>query len=140
MLCACAGSSVDQHTNNVSLFNLVDHVHVAPGAFGSLRAIVPIEAHAYWRFRREELNQELEVRYVMINESTTLETASESVKHRVVSLRMRSRLVGVPLPPVADDYELGIDWRWTSETSWRREAQRWPLKILERSAKPRVTH
>ena len=140
MLCACAGSSVDQQTNNVSLFNLVDQVRVAPRALTSGRAVVPVEAHAYWRFAHEEVGREIEVRYVMTNEATTLETFSDSVKHRVVTLRMRSRLVGIPLPPVADDYALGVDWRWVDGDRWTREVQIWPMRIREATPRPRVTH
>jgi hypothetical protein len=105
-----------------------------------VKAIIPIEAHAHWRFKRDDLNRDIEVRYVAINEATELETASESITHKVVALRMRSRLLGIPLPPVADEYVLSVDWRWVNETAWRREPQRWPLLIRVISPKPRVTH
>jgi hypothetical protein len=141
MLCVCAGSSVDQHSNNVSLFNLIEQVSIAPLAlFPPPGTLIPIEAHAYWQLRQDELQRELAVRYVMVDCSTGLETPSEPLKHRTLTLRMRSRIVGLPLPPVPGNYELCVDARSSDAEAWQRQAPRWPLRMVEATQAPRVTH
>ena len=140
MLCVCAGSSVDQQSNNVSLFSLVEHVNIPPMVTPPGRGAIPVEAHTYWRFEPTEMQRDLQVRYVMVNLATQLETSSDTLKHRAVTARVRSRLAGIPFPPVVGNYELRVDWRWDDQNEWTRTDQAWPLTITEGKPQPRVTH
>lgn len=140
MLCVCAGSSVDQQSNNVSLFSLVERINVPAMVTPPGNGAIPVEAHTYWKFDAKEMQRELHVRYVMVNLDTRLETSSDTLKHRAVTTRMRSRLGGIPFPPVAGNYELRVDWRWDEQDDWTRTEQAWPLAISEGQPQPRVTH
>lgn len=138
-LAACGGSSVDQQSNNVTLFNLVEQINVPPGTPPPPHGAVPLEVHAYFRLDPGELGRDFEVRFVMVA-SSGLETPSDGFVHRAVTPRFRTRTVGLPFPPVAGDYELRVDWRYAGTESWTRESIVWPIGIVETAATPRVTH
>lgn len=135
----CASSSVDQHTNNVSLFNLVEHVSLRPGVAPPPSGVIPVEMHAYWHCD-ETGEAEFEVRFVMSAVSTGLESSSPSQKYRPIGGRVRSRTLGLPLPPVLGSYLLRVDWRAREDEPWRREALSWPIKLQLLERRPRVTH
>ena len=75
-----AGSSLDQQSNNVSLFNLVEQVNVPPGAPPPPNNLLPLELHAYFRLAPDELGSTLEMRFALVAD-TGLETLSEVVRH-----------------------------------------------------------
>lgn len=137
-LSVCASSSVDQHTNNVSLFNLVEQINLSAGAAPPPNGLVPIEMHAYWQLETEETT-DFEVRFVMVAQ-TGLETSSTTYRHRGVRGRFRTRTIGLPFPPVLGAYTLRVDWRYREEQPWHREAPSWPVSLQEIERKPRVTH
>jgi len=138
-LTVCGGSSVDQHSNNVSLFNLVEQVNVNPNARQLPRGLLPLEIHAYWSLTPGQVGEEFEARFVLVAD-TGLETSSSTFKHRPVTRRFRSRTMGVPYPPVFGEYTLHVDWRVTDDEPWRRTPVRWPLSIRAGEPKPPVTH
>lgn len=139
-LTVCSGSSVDQHTNNPSLFNLVEHIAVPEDAPRPPSGVIPLEVHAYWRLLPSELNVDFHVRFVMIA-STGLETPSATFKHRSTTPRFRTRTLGLPFPPpVADEYRLCVDWSFDGEDNWHRQGQAWPINIRITDRKPPVTH
>src|SRR5688572_27076830 len=94
-LSVCAGSSVDQRSNNVTLFNLVEQIHVPPGAPPPPKGIIPLEVHAYFDIFPEELGLTFELRFVMIAPSG-LETPSDVLKHKPATPRYRTRTLGLP--------------------------------------------
>ncbi len=137
-LAVCASSSVDQQTNNVSLFNLVEQISIRPEATPAPGGMVPVEMHAYWQC--DEGEPEFEARFVMVAASTGLETSSPAHKYRPLAGRVRSRSLGLPLPPVLGSYLLRIDWRPHEDEAWRREALSWPIRLQWFERRPRVTH
>lgn len=138
-LTVCSGSSVDQHTNNPSLFNLVEHISIPPDAQRPPSGTIPLEVHAYWKIEPAELNVDFHVRFVMVA-STGLETPSMAFKHRSSTPRFRTRTIGLPFPPIADEYRLCIDWSFDGEDNWHRQGQAWPINIRVVERKPVVTH
>ncbi len=139
LLAIALGSSLDQQSNNITLFNLVEQVNVPPRVSRSARSLIPLEIHAYFRLTGDELRQPFEVRYVLVAR-TGLETYSDVTVLTSISPRFRTRTFGVPLPPVADQYDLRLEWRRSSRDPWRRDPVSWPLTITEQVPAPTVTH
>lgn len=138
-LSVCAGSSVDQRSNNVTLFNLVEQINVPPGAPPPPKGLIPLEIHAYFDVFPDELGNSFEIRFVMVAPSG-LETPSEPVKHKPVTPRYRTRTVGLPFPPVIGHYTLKVDVRVAGGTGYQRQSVSWPVTIAEADLKPRLTH
>jgi hypothetical protein len=140
-LCASRGSSLDQQSNNVSLFNLIEQINVPPGITVTRGAVIPVEVHAYFQLAAEEINRQFELRLVLHADSG-LETLSEPLRHRSNTPRLRVRIMGLPFPPVAGAYTLGIDFRLLDEdlAAWQRQSVAWPITLVETDPRPRVTH
>ncbi|MBM4363173.1 MAG: hypothetical protein FJ104_10865 [Deltaproteobacteria bacterium] len=138
-LTLCSGSSVDQQTNNVSLFNLVEQINVPPGAPPPPSNLVPLELHAYFEFGQMEIGRDFDVRFVMVA-STGLETSSDVFSHRSATPRLRTRTFGLPFPPVTGNYDLCVDTRYRGEETFRRDALRWPVAIVEAGVRPQAVH
>jgi len=130
---------VDQQTNNVTLFNLVEQINVPPGAPPPPQGLVPLEIHAYFELAQGDLGRDFEMRLVMVA-TTGLETPTDGFLHRAVTPRYRTRTFGLPFPPVTGHYDLCVDWRAVGEAGWHREPLRWPLAIVEAPAKPAAVH
>lgn len=139
LLAAAVGSSVDQQSNNISLFTMVEQINVPPGAPPPPEGKIPLEIHAYFRFSPAEMGQTIEVRFVL-HASTGLETSGDVVSHRIASPRLRTRSLGLPVPPVFGHYDLAVDHRLAGTTEWTRDPLTWPLAFLEAVTAPRVTH
>ena len=139
LLAVTVGSSLDQQSNNITLFNLVEQVNVPPGAPRPPRGLLPLEVHAYFRLAPIEVNQPFEVRYALVAR-TGLETYSEIFSYKSVTARYRTRTFGVPFPPVSDQYDLYVDWRRSPRDEWHRDRPSWPLTIAEHSPTPTITH
>lgn len=138
LLAVAAGSSLDQHSNNVTLFNLVEQLNVPPGAPPPPGGVVPLEIHAYFMVAPHEMQQSFDVRFVMVAASG-LETMSDVFTHRSVTPRFRTRTAGLPFPPVVGAYELRVDVRMTGG-SWSRDAALWPIAIVEATPRTELTH
>jgi hypothetical protein len=138
LLAVCSGSSLDQQSNNVTLFNLVEQLNIRPGA-APPTGLVPLEIHAYFEVSPAEQSFEFEVRFSMVA-STGLETLSDPVRHKPTAARYRTRTIGLPFPPVVGQYHLSVDWRPAGSEQWHREPQTWPILIAEAAVRPRVTH
>lgn len=140
LLCVTSGSSVDRHSNNVSLFNLVEQINVPRGAAPPPRGLIPLEVHAYVQLASDEVNSQFEMRFVLRAE-TGLETLSEVFRHRVTASRYRVRTLGLPYPPVLGHYRVEVDLRVAGdEQRWQRQSQSWPLSLIEIEPRPRITH
>ena len=140
LLCISSGSAIDRHSNNVSLFTLVEQINVPPGAAPPPRGLIPVEVHAYFLFASSELNRDFELRYALSAE-TGLETLSDVFRHRASSQRFRVRTLGLPYPPVVGQYQLHVDFRVAGEDSrWQRQAAAWPIALHEIERRPKVTH
>jgi hypothetical protein len=139
MLTVCGGSSLDQHSNNVTLFNLVEQVNVPATLTLPRNRALPLEVHAYFQFLPHELAQPFEVRFAMVA-STGLETLSDVFQHKSHTPRYRTRTLGLPFPPVSDQYQVRVDWREAGAQDWHREPVSWPINFTETSGTPTVTH
>lgn len=141
LLSLCSGSSLDQHSNNVSLFNLVEQINFQPGATPTPGSLIPLEVHAYFHFASNEVGFTFDVRYVLVSTETGLESFSDTYQYRSTTPRYRTRTLGLPLPPVSGTYELRLDWRLGGAIAWTRESLGWPIAIVEASPQPpRITH
>ena len=134
-LSVCAGSSVDQHSNNVTLFNLVERITVPPGAPPPPKGIIPLEVHAYFDLAPDELGSSFELRFVMLAPSG-LETPSDAFTHKPVTPRYRTRTLGLPFPPVVGNYSLCVDTRTAGVLSYQRQELSWPVTIAEADRRP----
>jgi hypothetical protein len=139
LLCVSSGSAIDRHSNNVSLFSLVEQINVPARAAAPPRGVIPVEVHAYFQLGVTELNREFEMRFALCAE-TGLETLSEVFRHRVTAPRFRVRTLGLPYPPVVGQYRLQVDFRMTGEDRWQRQAAVWPIALHEIDTRPKVTH
>jgi hypothetical protein len=139
LLSVCTGSSLDQQSHNISLFNLVEQINVPPGVEPPPERKIPLEVHCYFRLNAQEIGKEVELRFALVGTSG-LETFTDPVTHRAPSPRFRTRTLGVPFPPVLGHYELRVDFR-TDGSDWKRDPISWPLSIQEaRPHAPPVTH
>jgi len=139
LLATTVGSSLDQQSNNISLFNLVEQINVPPGAPPPPGGKIPLEIHAYFRLLPGEMGQVLELRFVL-EAKTGLETTGDVISHRVTSPRFRTRTLGLMVPPVLGHYELRVDYRVAGQGEWQRDALSWPIAFLEVETKPQLTH
>jgi hypothetical protein len=140
LLCVSSGSAIDRHSNNVSLFSLVEQINVPPRAPPPPRSLIPLEVHAYFQLGLAQLNREFELRFALCAD-TGLETLSEVFRHKVTAPRFRVRTLGLPYPPVLGQYSLQVDFRMVGlEARWERQGASWPIALTEIEARPKVTH
>lgn len=140
LLCVSSGSAIDRHSNNVSLFSLVEQINVPPRTPPPPRSLIPLEVHAYFQLGMAHLNSEFELRFALCAD-TGLETLSEVFRHKVTAPRFRVRTLGLPYPPVFGQYNLQVDFRMVGlDARWERQAASWPIALQEIEARPKVTH
>ncbi len=139
MLTLASSSSLDQQSNNVSLFNMVEQINLPRGVEPPPGALLPLELHAYFQLAPQELNQRFEMRFVLVA-SSGLETSTDAYPHKSATLRFRTRTMGMPVPPIADSYEVRVDTRVAGTEHWTRDPLSWPLLVTLAEARPAVTH
>jgi hypothetical protein len=139
LLTLTSGSSLDQYSNNVTLFNLVEQINVPPQAEPPPGSLLPLEIHAYFQLLPHEISLSFEVRFVLVA-STGQEISTQSFTHKSLTPRYRTRAFGLPVPTVMDQYELKVDWRLTGHEGWTRDAASWPLTVVENTPQHVVTH
>lgn len=139
LLAVTSGSSLDRYSNNVTLFSLVEQLNFAKDHLPPPGAVVPLEVHAYFQLELQELNQRFEVRFSLVAPSG-LETVTDVFAHKPLTTRYRTRTVGLPVPPIAGNYELCVETRPAGSETWRRDALTWPLNVAEAEPRPAVTH
>jgi hypothetical protein len=139
LVAVSGGSSLDQHSNNITLFNLVEQLNFPKHAPPQPGALLPLELHAYFQLAATELNQRFEIRFVLVG-TTGLETPTEAFSHRSTTLRYRTRTFGLPAPPIAGSYELCVDSRPAGSETWTRDTSSWPLLVVHSEPRPAVTH
>lgn len=139
LLTLASSSSIDQHSNNVSLFNMVEQINLPRGVEPPPGAALPIELHAYFQLDAHELNQRFEMRCVLVA-SSGLETSTDAYPHKSSTLRYRTRTMGMPVPPIADSYEVRVDTRVAGTDQWTRDPLLWPLLVTVAEPRPAITH
>ncbi len=138
LLALCSGSSLDQQSNNVTLFNLVEQLNIPPGAPPPPGGLLPVEVHAYFALGPGEIGEPFEVRFAVVGENG-LETYTDAFTHKSLTPRYRTRTLGIPVPPVLGMYEIRVDIR-DAEGAFVRQPAAWPLVVVETTSAPRVTH
>jgi hypothetical protein len=139
MLTLASSSSLDQQSNNVSLFNVVEQLNLPRGVEPPPGALLPVEIHAYFQLDPGEINQRFELRFSLVAASG-LETITDAYAHKSSTPRYRTRTMGLPVPPIADNYQLRIETRPVGTEHWSRDPMAWPLIVALAEARPAVTH
>ena len=135
----CGGSSLDQHSNNVTLFNVVEQVNLQANAEPPPGAYLPLEVHAYFLLGPGELSQPFELRFALVA-PTGLELLTDATQHRSSTPRYRTRSLGLPAPAVPGNYQLCIDIKQPGTDSFTRDALNWPLVVARLEPRPSVVH
>jgi hypothetical protein len=138
-LTLCSGSSLDQHTNNVSLFNVVEQVNLQPNVEPPPGAFLPLEVHAYFLVGPADLSQPFDVRFALVA-SSGLELLTEPAHHRSTTPRYRTRSYGIPAPVVPGSYQLCVDVKQPGAETFTRDPLSFPLTIARLEARPTVVH
>ena len=138
-LSVCAGSSVDQRTNNVTLFNVVEQVNLQPNVDPPPGAFLPLEVHAYFLLGPGEVSQPFEVRFALVA-PTGLELLTDATSHKSTTPRYRTRSLGLPAPIVPGSYQLCVDIKQPGTTDFTRETLYWPLVVARIEPRPAVVH
>jgi len=139
LLTLASSSSLDQQSNNVSLFNVVEQLNLPRGVEPPPGALLPIEIHAYFLLDPAELNQRFEMRFVLVA-SSGLESSSDAFPHKSATMRYRTRTMGAPVPPIPDNYQLRVDTRPVGSEEWARDPMSWPLVVALAEPRPAITH
>lgn len=138
-LTLCAGSSLDQHSNNVTLFNLVEQVNLQPNVDPPPGAFLPLEVHAYFVMGPGDLSQTFDVRFALVA-PTGLELLTDATAHKSSTPRYRTRSLGLPAPIIPGNYQLFVDIRQPGTDSFSRESLSWPLVVARLEPRPAVVH
>ena len=135
----CGGSSLDQHSNNVTLFNIVEQVNLQPNVEPPPGAFLPLEVHAYFLLGPGEISQPFELRFALVA-PTGLETLTDSTQHRSSTPRYRTRSLGLPAPIVPGNYQLCVDIKQPGTDNFTRDILNWPLVVARLEPRPNVIH
>jgi len=138
-LTLCGGSSLDQHSNNVTLFNVVEQVNLQPNADPPPGAYLPLEVHAYFLLGPGEISQQFELRFALVA-PTGLELLTDASQHKSSTPRYRTRSLGVPAPAIPGNYQLCVDIRQPGTDGFHRDALQWPLVVARMEPRPTVVH
>ena len=138
-LTLCGGSSLDQHSNNVTLFNIVEQVNLQPNHDPPPGAFLPLEVHAYFLLDPSEVAQGFELRFALVAASG-LELLTDATSHRSSAPRYRTRSLGVPAPAVPGHYQLCVDVKQPGTGVFTRDALSWPLVVARLEPRPSVVH
>ena len=138
-LTLCGGSSLDQQSNNVTLFNIVEQVNLQPNFDPPPGAFLPLEVHAYFLMGPGEVAQPFEMRFAVVAPSG-LELLTDATQHKSPTPRYRTRSLGLPAPIVPGNYQLCVDIRQPGREEFTRESVSWPLVIARLEPRPAVVH
>jgi hypothetical protein len=125
LLAVAEGSSLDQHSNNLSLFSLVEILRLRPPP--NAPPIAPFEIHSYWQLSPDEIGVTFEWRLVFVAPDN--EVPWEKVfEFRSPTVRHRFRVFGFPVL-VSGQIRLQVDWRESGTQQWQRCDVFWPIEI-----------
>jgi hypothetical protein len=135
----CGGSSLDQHSNNVTLFNIVEQVNLQPNVEPPPGAFLPLEVHAYFLLGPGEISQPFELRFALVA-PTGLELLTDASQHRSSTPRYRTRSLGLPAPIVPGNYQVCVDIKQPGTNDFIRDTLNWPLVVARLEPRPAVVH
>lgn len=130
-LSLCLGSSVDETTHNISMFNLVEEIRVPSAALGQ---VVPIEVHAYFMTTTEGKNRAFEMRVVRRSSDGARDPGGVIPFATRDGERVRSRAMAMRLPGAFGTYTLHVEWRPAGTEIWIETGVMWPLLVGEERA------
>ena len=130
---------MDQQSNNVTLFNIVEQVNLQPNAEPPPGAYLPLEVHAYFLLGPGEVAQAFELRFAVVA-PTGLELLTDATQHKSSTPRYRTRSFGLPAPIVPGNYQLCVDVRQPGTDGFTRESVSWPLIVARVEPRPAVVH
>ncbi len=139
LIALCSGASLDQHSNNISLFNLVEQINLPVETSTAAHRSIPLEVHSYLRLAPDELNQVFEFRYVLVSEDG-LDAYSEPVTHQIKTARYRMRSVGLPMPVSTGEFTLQLEYRAKGQEDFLRDSLSWPVHFRRDEKPPSITH
>lgn len=125
LLTVCQASSLDQTTNNWSLFGLTEAVQSR-----QFPLQLPFEIHVHLKFELDEHETDFEVRLVLIS-PTGETTLSQPLALRSSTPRHRLRVNGLPLIPSPGSYQVRVEWRIRGAANWTISDGFWPLIVEE---------
>lgn len=126
LLALASGSSVDQVSNNFSLFNLVEQLRVSDNLLGRE---LGIEAHIYWLVGEQARDKDFEVRVVRIGADGSEDAGAALPFRPAPTDRVRFRAGAFRLPNAYGNYLLVVEWRAKGNDDWHREHATWPLTV-----------
>lgn len=129
LLALCSGSSLSQHTNNFTLFNLVDQLNLPAPLLGTA---ILLEVHFYWVADPGTTNQEYELRLLRTNSNGDVDPG-DSIAFQFVESGSRQRVVtrALRLPKTFGLHMLRVQWRSKGEEQWHDDPACWPLQVVE---------
>lgn len=136
LLAICESSSLSKDTNNYSLFNLIENIHLETDKALPQNGEIPIpmQTHAYWFFSDDELNKDYEFRFVFeTREDTRIWEKTFQLKSKTPKFRVRIR--GMILPGTGNGL-LRVEWRAIDEKNWHRCSIFWPFELTLTYKKP----
>lgn len=129
LLTVCSGSSLDQTTNQYTLFNIIEQFEVvAPSGYNE-HANIPSEVLSYWTNAEEDIGQQHQIRFVLVSALDGTEVFTDEFTFIPRVSRFRGRASGIPLPKSSGRHALCVEWRHATSEKWTRESVSWPLDI-----------
>ena len=126
LLTVCTGSSLDESSNNFSLFNLVEQVQV--GAQAPAELVLPLEVHIHLAWSETEFDLPHELRWVVRTEGGG-EVLGPVQPLCANSPHLRLRSFGLTVPRFSGPSEVRVEWRSAGSVEWTREPAWWPLQL-----------
>ncbi len=127
LLALCSGSSLDKNTNNASLFNIVEHLHVPPMLLGQ---VIGVELHCYY-FVSDDVAKHSKFEMRLIRTGTDGKDDVGGLLPFSIGEGKRARVStqALRLPVAFDTYTLRIEWRMQGTEAWTEDPLRWPLIV-----------
>ena len=126
LIAICRGSSLDQSTNNMSLFGLVEQVQAA-----SVPSDVPLEFHLHYEFDEAERGRDYEVRALILERGSRQRWESGPVPIKSPTPRFRLSIHGFRLPAFGT-FDVFAEVREARlDGEWERSPFSWPLEITK---------
>jgi hypothetical protein len=135
LLAVAQTSSLDSATNNWSLFNLVEQIHLLADQVAITKQVtLPLEVHVYWQLSPDEVSRDFEFR--LVAKTGSEESPLKPITLRTDKTRYRIRIQGFVVPYVGD-VRLQTEWRFGERDQWHRCSIFWPLQIEVEATKAR---
>jgi hypothetical protein len=125
LVAVCAASSLDQRSNNFSLFQLIEEIHLK-----AVPVVIPLEIHMSWEFEEHERGRSYEWRIKIVDPSGLTAWASSPGSFSSNTRRFRQVSGGLRLERPGN-FHVVVETRASGEPGepWQPQAIRWPLEV-----------